>query len=79
MILLHFKCLSKTSINQAIRAYEVEKYPMDAEKLQMTTEINILRNEIFLDSERQLIKEIEKSIFIWRHQREVERVIFLSI
>ena len=53
----------KTSINQAIRAYEVEKYPMDAEKLQMTTEINILRNEIFLDSERQLIKEIEKSIF----------------
>ena len=25
MILLHFKCLSKTSINQAIRAYEVEK------------------------------------------------------
>ena len=53
----------KTPINEAIRMYEVEKYPMNTELLQSENKINQLRNELFLDSERQLLKETEKSIF----------------
>lgn len=52
-----------TKVNRDIRKYEVDVYPMDSQKLKEETRINILRNEIFLDAERQLLKEKEKNIF----------------
>lgn len=53
----------QTKVNQSIRAYELETYPMNPEQLKKETQINILRNEIFLDAERTLQKENEKNIF----------------
>lgn len=53
----------QTSVNRAIRAYEAEVYPMDAEQLKKEKQINILRNEIFLDAEKQLFREKDKNIF----------------
>lgn len=58
-----FDVYQKTAVNQAIRTYENEIYPLDAECLKEENRINILRNEIFLDAERQLLKEIHKNIF----------------
>ncbi len=57
------KIHSQTQINQSIRKYESETYPMNPEQLKENTQINILRNEIFLDAERQLLKEQDKNIF----------------
>lgn len=53
----------KTAVNRAIRAYEKESYPLDQERLKREKQINVLRNEIFLDAETQLLKEIHKNIF----------------
>lgn len=53
----------KTQINQSIRKYESETYPMNPEQLKENMQINTLRNEIFLDAERQLQKESAKNIF----------------
>ena len=53
----------QTKVNQSIRAYELETYPMNPEQLEKETQINVLRNEIFLDAERTLQKENEKNIF----------------
>lgn len=53
----------QTVVNKAIRAYEAEVYPMDEERWKEEKEINILRNEIFLDAEKQLFKEKDKNIF----------------
>ncbi len=53
----------QTQINQFIRKYEAETYPLNSEQLKENTRINILRNELFLDAERQLLKESEKNIF----------------
>lgn len=58
-----FRVHQQTSVNRAIRAYEEEVYPMDAEQLKKEKQINILRNEIFLDAEKQLLKEKDKNIF----------------
>lgn len=58
-----FRIHQQTSVNRAIRAYEAEIYPMDAEQLEKEKRINILRNEIFLDAEEQLLKEKDKNIF----------------
>ena len=52
-----------TAVNQAIRSYEKEIYPLDKVELERKKQINILRNEMFLDAERQLLKEIHKNIF----------------
>ena len=52
-----------TSVNRAIRAYEKERYPLDPVRLKEEKQINILRNEIFLDAERQLLKEKQRNIF----------------
>lgn len=56
-----YQIYQDTKVNQTIRQYEKEKYPMNLEELKRTTDINVLRNEIFLDAERQLQKE--KNIF----------------
>lgn len=53
----------QTAVNKAIREYETEFYPADAEQLKAERQINKLRNEIFLDVEKQLFKEKEKNIF----------------
>lgn len=53
----------KTPVNRAIRAYEKELYPSDPVQLKEEKQINVLRNEIFLDAEGQLLKEIQKNIF----------------
>ena len=58
-----FQVHQSTEVNQGIRKYEAEEYPVDLEKLEKETKINVLRNEIFLDAERQLLKEKEKNIF----------------
>lgn len=52
-----------TAVNRAIRSYEKEIYPLDKAELEKKKQINILRNEMFLDAERQLLKEIHKNIF----------------
>lgn len=62
-ILEIFQVHQSTRVNQTIRQYEAEKYPMALKQLQKETDINVLRNEIFLDAERQLLKEKEKNIF----------------
>jgi len=63
----HLACfeevLRQTEINQFIRSYESTAYPMNTEQLKQNKQINVLRNEIFLDAERQLIKEWGKNIF----------------
>ncbi len=58
-----FQIYQKTDVNQFIRKYEKESYPLKAEDLKKETNINVLRDEIFLDAERQLLKEKEKNIF----------------
>lgn len=58
-----YEAFQKTEINQAIRAYETTFYPMEAENLQKIEDINVLRKEIFLDAERNLLSNQEKTIF----------------
>ena len=57
------KVHQSTKVNQAIRQYEKDVYPENSKQLQKETKINVLRNEIFLDAEHQLLKEKEKNIF----------------
>lgn len=52
-----------TKVNRAIRAYEAKGYPMNPARLSEERRINLLRNEIFLDAERQLLKEMDKNLF----------------
>lgn len=52
-----------TNIYKSIRKYEKEEYPKDKNKLEVENNINILRNEMFLDSEKELIKNKDKNIF----------------
>lgn len=53
----------KSKVQTSIRKYEKENYPMQPEKLLKEENINILRTEMFLDAERTLEKNIDKSIF----------------
>lgn len=53
-----------TDISKAIRKYEQEDYEKKTkEELEHETNINVLRTEMFLDSERELLKNIDKNIF----------------
>lgn len=58
-----FQVYQSTEVNEDIRKYEEEIYPMDLAKLKEEKQINVLRNEIFLDAEKQLLKEKDKNIF----------------
>lgn len=62
-VLYFFQTFQRTKVNKAIRKYESDIYPMDLAKLRQERQINVLRNEIFLDAEKQLLKEIDKNIF----------------
>lgn len=58
-----YSAFQSTKINQGIREYEHTFYPMEEEKLQQTEDINVLRKEIFLEAERNLLDHLEKTIF----------------
>ena len=58
-----YEAFEKTKINQEIREYENTLYPMTTEKRNKTQDINVLRKEIFLDAERNLLDNLEKTIF----------------
>lgn len=63
-LLSHFAEIhQQTKVNQAIREYELKTYPMNSEQLKAETQINVLRNEIFLDAERALQMGAGKNIF----------------
>lgn len=46
-----------------IRDYEVNSYQYDKKDFEKVTDINILRNEIFLDAERELLNNLNESIY----------------
>lgn len=58
-----YKAFEDTDINRSIRKYEKEQYPAGDEELMEVSDINILRNEIFLDSEREFKKHKEERIY----------------
>lgn len=54
---------NQTNVNRVLREYEAKSYPMDLERLKEEKQINVLRNEIFLDAEKELLNEADKNIF----------------
>ena len=52
-----------TKIQKSIRHYEKEVYPLEKDKYEAEEDINILRNEMFLDAESELKKNMDESIF----------------
>ncbi len=57
-----YKYYKKNKLNKAIRNYEKNEY-LENKDLLNETNINILRTEMFLDSEKKLIKNIDNDIF----------------
>ena len=53
----------KSKVQTSIRKYKKENYPMQPEELLKEENINILRTEMFLDAERTLEKNMDKSVF----------------
>lgn len=58
-----YEVFQNTEINKSIREYENTTYAMADEKLQEVHDINILRKEIFLEAEKNLFANQEKTIF----------------
>lgn len=58
-----YDMFSNTGINQEIRRYEKQTYPMDERGREETKDINVLRKEIFLDAEKALLQNMEKHIY----------------
>lgn len=54
---------ARTEVMKSIREHEKASYPMSSEQLEMETNINCLRTELFLDAERELKKSAEQSLF----------------
>ena len=50
-------------VQKKIRNYQKEIYPMEPEKLQQVSEINILRTELFSEAEENLKKNKDQSVF----------------
>lgn len=50
-------------VQKKIRNYQREIYPMEPEKLQQVSEINILRTELFSEAEENLKKNKDQSVF----------------
>lgn len=57
-----YKYYKETEVYKSIREYEKNKYQINKD-LKAERNINILRTEMFLDSERELINNIDKDIF----------------
>lgn len=53
----------KSKVQTSIRKYDKENYPMRPEELLKEENINILRTEMFLDAEKTLEKNMDKSVF----------------
>lgn len=53
----------ESEISKSIRRYEQEKYEINQNKLNSVKEMNELRSHLFLDAERELEKNKEKSLF----------------
>lgn len=49
---------NQTSVMQSIRKYEQEYFPNTDEKLEKETDINVLRSELFLESEKVLLQTL---------------------
>lgn len=58
-----YESFQNTEINKSIREYEQSRYSMPDNRLIEVKDINVLRKEIFLDAEKRLIDDFEKSIF----------------
>lgn len=58
-----YESFQNTEINQSIREYEKTTYPMKNQKLQEIRDINVLRKEIFLEAEKNLLDSKDCSIF----------------
>ncbi len=58
-----YKVFQNTKINQGIREYENTLYPMKSKALQEIRDINVLRKEIFLETEKNFFCQQEKKIF----------------
>lgn len=50
-------------VQKKIRNYQKEIYPMEPEKLQQVSEINILRTELFSEAEENLKRNKDQSVF----------------
>ncbi|MGY0373980.1 CRISPR-associated helicase Cas3' [Clostridium sp. JNZ J1-5] len=57
-----YKIFRDTEIHEGIRKYEEESYGKK-EDLREVKDINILRNEMFLDAEKSFLRNIDKDIF----------------
>lgn len=57
-----YKQYKETEVYKSIRNYELNKY-QNKKDLIKEKNINVLRTEMFLDSEKELIKNIDKDIF----------------
>lgn len=58
-----YKVYKNTKVYKDIREYEKDKYPKNSNELLREKNINILRNEMFLDAEKELIKNKDEDIF----------------
>lgn len=52
-----------TELIRSIRSYQKNSYPKDISELKQERDINILRNEIFCDTEKALNTNMDKNIF----------------
>jgi CRISPR-associated endonuclease/helicase Cas3 len=58
-----YDVFKSTSVHNSIRKYEKEEYFKDNKDLLNQKDINVLRNEMFLDAEKELVKNKEENIF----------------
>lgn len=58
-----YEVYKNTEVYKSIRKYENEEYSRDKNALKSEKNINILRNEMFLDAEKELVKNIEEDVF----------------
>lgn len=58
-----YEIFENTEINRSIREYQKNTYPMEEDKLQKIEDINVLRKEIFLDTEKNMLSEKNSRIF----------------
>ena len=54
---------NNTNINQNIKKYREEKYFQNEKELEKVKDINVLRNELYLDTETELLKHIDEELF----------------
>lgn len=58
-----YSLFAKSKIYQGIRAYETKSYNKNNNSFRNITDINILRNELFLDAEKNLLSNLNRNIY----------------